>query len=415
MQGFNMGRYHPPDDDSSHHRLKRRALSSSSTTPPTIRFEMPFALWCAHCPKPTLIPQGVRFNAAKRRVGAYHSTPIWSFVLKHADCGGEIEMRTDPANADFVVVRGARRRDYGDLEKDALVASAVAPTMGLALTPRQREEERETAFGRLEKTIADRERLVTAAQRIEELREEGQRKWEDPYTQNQRLRKAFRAGRHAREREEKRTEELRARLGGIGIELLPETEEDVRRARLVDFGSSGVANPDNGDEGAEDLGSEALIKPLFPSSTATTPNKSATPTSTTKPTRKLKSELKALRTRESLAVSIATNTRAARDPFLDFGNSSSSSSNKPGAPLLPGLKRKRVVVSENDKPPDPHPAAPPPPSSTTSSSAAAESASTASGQERSNSSCGSSSSSTPQPPKSAAGTTPLVDYASDSE
>lgn len=49
----------------------------------TIRFELPFAIWCTSCRHPTLIAQGVRFNAEKSRVGSYHSTPILRFTFTH--------------------------------------------------------------------------------------------------------------------------------------------------------------------------------------------------------------------------------------------------------------------------------------------------------------------------------------------
>ncbi|KAL1839459.1 hypothetical protein VTJ49DRAFT_1497 [Mycothermus thermophilus] len=389
MQGFNMGRYRPPDADEpgGFSRPKRRAITASA---PVVRFEMPFAIWCAHCPKPTLIGQGVRFNAEKLRAGAYHSTPIWSFRLRHADCGGEIEMRTDPARADFVIVSGARRRDYGGADAEdedgSLVASlgAVAPIP----TPRERDEQRETAFGRLEKTIADRERLLSASQRIAELQEEGARRWEDPYSQNQRLRKAFRAGRHAREREAARAEDIKARLGGIGIDLLPETEEDARRARLVEFGS--VVDTAGGEDGdgkgdadpVRDVRlNKTLAKPLFEPSRSNggTGDKKGDGKATP---RRLKSEIKAARMRENLVAEIISNTRAAKDPFLDFGNGS-----KKDRPLLAGLKRKRALEEAPD---------PPRPSSAPPTSIAEEDNGTPSS-------------------KGTAGTTPLVDYASDSD
>ncbi|KAK4147582.1 CWC16 protein [Dichotomopilus funicola] len=359
MQGFNMGRYLPPDAHGTHtsgnrlhskpHALGSRASRLASHGILIVRFEMPFAVWCAHCPQPTLIGQGVRFNAEKRRVGEYYSTPVWGFTLRHAACGGVVEMRTDPKNAEFVVVSGARRRDYGGEGKgdDSLVASlsSVAPIV----TERERAEQRAGAFGKLERTIADREKLVGATQRIEELQEAAERQWEDPYALNQRLRKAFRVGRHAREEEAVRTEALTERMG-LGIELLPEAEEDAKRARLVDFGEVDV-------EKDVSVG-RALAKPLFAPSSSShnsppkreeqlTTNASNKPkptrtTATVPAKKKLKSELAAARTRENLVSEIVSNTRATRDPFLDFGTKGNGTPK--GRPArLPGIKRKRPV------------------------------------------------------------------------
>ncbi|RHZ47689.1 uncharacterized protein CDV56_100019, partial [Aspergillus thermomutatus] len=107
MQGFNMGRYVPPDQEglttgnklAGKHPLGARARHLRTSGALVVRFEMPFAVWCTTCkPHETLIGQGVRFNAEKKKVGNYYSTPIYSFRMKHGACGGWIEIRTDPAN-----------------------------------------------------------------------------------------------------------------------------------------------------------------------------------------------------------------------------------------------------------------------------------------------------------------------------
>ncbi|KAL2197873.1 CWC16 protein [Corynascus similis CBS 632.67] len=347
MQGFNMGRYIPPSaagtttsGNNLHkkHPLGSRASRLASHGILIVRFEMPFAVWCAHCPEPTPIGQGVRFNAEKRRVGNYHTTPIWSFRIRHSACNGDIEIRTDPANSDFVVVSGARRRDYGADSADPERDDSLIKTGFAIATPRERAEQRESAFGKLEKTIADREQLVGATQRIGELRDAAERQWEDPYALNQRLRKAFREGRHKRESEAAKAGELKERMG-LGIELLPETEEDSRRAELVDFGSLGVeSNTDEVDK--------ALAKPLFERA-KDRKEKGNGMGGTTKGQRKLKSEIAAARRRQNLASEIVSNTRAARDPFLGFGSREST----PRGPVrLAGLKRKRPTEEALDPP-----------------------------------------------------------------
>ncbi|KAK5662028.1 hypothetical protein OQA88_10140 [Cercophora sp. LCS_1] len=309
MQGFNMGRYHPPDGSSL--QKPHAGTKHTSRGLPTIRFEMPFPIWCTTCPKPTIIGQGVRFNATKQRTGNYHTTPIWSFTLKHTACGGEIIIRTDPANTDYVVVSGGKRRDTG-LDDDSLVSAKY----GLG----NKEEEREKAFGVLEKTILDRERMVQAGERIGELVGESERRWEDPYAVNQRLRKEFRVGRKEREREAQCAEEVSERLG-LGIEVLPGTEEDARRAGLVDFGQV------EGDDGGVD---RALKRGLFEGANDTKTKEKGKK-------KKLKADLTADRTRQSLADEVVGNTRAAKDPFLAFG----SKDGPKGAARIPGLKRKR--------------------------------------------------------------------------
>ncbi|KAI1274680.1 hypothetical protein F5Y07DRAFT_372509 [Xylaria sp. FL0933] len=371
MQGFNMGRYVPPDVEGTisgnalnkKHALGSRASKLRTEGILTVRFEMPFGVWCGTCPKPTLIGQGVRFNAEKKKVGAYHTTPIWSFRMRHADCGGALEIRTDPANAEYVVAEGGTRRDTGDDKDDSLVSSsALIGGLGEILTSKEKEALRNDAFARLEKTIEDRGVLIERSHRIAELEDASNRAWEDPYAQNRRLRAAFRTGRKAREKEAASTEELRERMS-LGIDLLPATEEDARRAALVDFGVGGLSDPSERDEG-NDRGPNstrtkdaALTKPLFAVSSAPNDIKHATTSKTGSATssakseeqqkgkKRLKSEIKASQTRDSLASEITRNTRASHDPFLLSTISDSwgavEGMNSKSTPRIQGIKRKR--------------------------------------------------------------------------
>ncbi|KAK4061170.1 uncharacterized protein Triagg1_10426 [Trichoderma aggressivum f. europaeum] len=340
MQGFNMGRYVPPDLEGTtsgnklnkKHALGNRASKLASHGILTVRFEMPFPIWCAHCPKPTIVGQGVRFNAEKKRVGNYLSTPIWSFRFRHVECGGWIEMRTDPKNTAYVVVEGATKRDTGDAGDEG----------GAILTESEREELRKNAFASLEKTIADRKQLEMAAERLDDLEDLSRRHWDDPYGRNQRLRRAFRVGRKEREKTAAATEDLKERMG-LGMELLPEREEDAKRAALVDFGS----RPDG--EGEED---RALSKPLFASTTTTTSSRVKTqqrPSSSLamKDTR-LKAEKEASRRKETFVADVISNTRAAQDPFLIQPNDKAANSR----PFLGIVRKRKRADGESDDGPE---------------------------------------------------------------
>ncbi|RYP77581.1 hypothetical protein DL769_003354 [Monosporascus sp. CRB-8-3] len=354
MQGFNMGRYVPPDVEGTttgnrlhgKHALGARASKLASQGVLTVRFEMPFAVWCGHCARPTVIGQGVRFNAEKRRVGQYHSTPVFAFRMRHADCGGAIEIRTDPRNTTYVVAEGGRRRDAGDGERgDGDLVPAAAPI----LTDAERDRLRGDAFARLERTIEDRRQLERARERIGELEEASARAWEDPYERNRRLRASFRVGRHAREGEARAAEDLRDRMS-LGIDLVPASEEDARRAALVDFGPAAAAE----DRGDGDLlgGGKALSRPLFGNpSIAPQQQKEQQqkkPGSDGKNKKKrLKSEIAASQMRENLVSEIVGNTRAAQDPFL------SQNRNEEGAKTasrILGIKRKRQEPEEPKEP-----------------------------------------------------------------
>lgn len=189
---------------------------------------MPFAIWCLTCPKPTIIGQGVRFNAEKKKVGNYHSTPIFSFRMKHNVCGGPIEIRTDPKNTAYIVTEGAKKRDTGEDKQPEDGQITIR-------TDEERERLQNDAFAALEVKVDDRKQQSTDQSRIEELQMVKERDWDDPYAASKKLRRTFRAGRKLRQSKEKDTEALKDRMS-LGMDLLEETESDRRKAGCVEFG-----------------------------------------------------------------------------------------------------------------------------------------------------------------------------------
>ncbi|TQS33277.1 hypothetical protein Golomagni_06385, partial [Golovinomyces magnicellulatus] len=325
MQGFNMGRYVPPDVEgtiSANKHQRKHALGARASKISqgilTVRFEMPYAIWCSTCPKPTIIGQGVRFNAEKKKVGVYYTSPIWSFRFRHLACGGTIEIRTDPKNTAYVVHEGATKRDTGEdvaREGDTVI-----------LTDQERETLRKNAFASLEKTISDRQALKDATDRIDGLLNASDRHWSDTYSQNQKLRKTFRAERKTLETASAKADALRDKMS-LGIDLLPETEADALRAALVDFRPV----EDNEDVAA----TKALAKPLFES----TKKPSTQSSSSDQPKKRLlKGEAEATRRKDALVSSIIGNTLASQDPFLQSQPRTSK--------RLLGVKRKQ---STSDK------------------------------------------------------------------
>jgi coiled-coil domain-containing protein 130 len=333
MQGFNMGRYVPPEFEgtiSGNALLGKKALGSrankSSQGILTVRFEMPYPIWCTNCPKPTIIGQGVRFNAEKKKVGNYYTTPIFSFRMKHTACGGWIEIRTDPKNTAYVVHEGARKRDTGE---DKHVEGEVK-----ILTEEEREERRNNAFASLEGKVDDRKRLEGAKERIGELQALQEQQWEDPYERSQKLRKAFRAGRKLREHEASVAGALQDKMS-LGIELLPENEDDARRAAYVDFGAMDPAQ----------AMAKAISKPLFTSTDAAVkPTSKAKSKSAMKSSRKLKATELSEKRKADLAAEIRGNTRAKIDPFLQRQVSAKAPPWK-----AVGVKRKRDLVDDGNQ------------------------------------------------------------------
>ncbi|KAF2149288.1 DUF572-domain-containing protein [Myriangium duriaei CBS 260.36] len=291
-----MGRYYPPPESDSSpsfnksHPLGHRARKLRSEGILTVRFEMPFAIWCEGCPKPTIIGQGVRFNAEKKKIGNYFSTAIWQFRMKHAACGGWIEIRTDPKATEYVVTDGAKRRDYGDERRDEEEG---------VLDEEERARRREDAMAGLEGKKDEEKAKKDSSQRVKELKEERDRFWKDPYEASRLVRKGFRRERKERVRETLKAEGLKSRMG-LDIELLPETELDRKRAELVEFGEWRTDGP-----------SVAFTKPLFPTDNASGATEiPETNHSKTKTKTKTKVQNKL-----SLGERLRYSTRAAVDPF----------------------------------------------------------------------------------------------------
>ncbi len=279
-----MGRYIPSDAGATsgnkiHQKRAPGTLKKDGTQ--IVRFEMPYAVWCHTCSPHGIIGQGVRFNAEKKKVGYYYSTPIWQFRMKHAACGGSLELRTDPKNTAYVVTEGGRARDYGE-EKTREGEGGVE-----ILTEAERERRRTDAFALLEGKVEEKAAAKDSKRRIEELYVGQERDWSDTWSANKRIRESFRRERKVRKREDEKTEELQRRIG-TEIELLPGNEEDARRARLIDFG------------GLEGRDMDAQAKSTFVSSTM--PSKSSKSKESTNRANVLRRQL-------------LSNTRAAMNPF----------------------------------------------------------------------------------------------------
>ncbi|EFQ87244.1 hypothetical protein P3342_012485 [Pyrenophora teres f. teres] len=304
MQGFNMGRYYPPDAsnpptfNTTSHPLGARARKLTQGIL-TVRFELPFAVWCNTCKPPAIIGQGVRFNAEKKKVGNYYSTPIWSFRMKHSACGGWWEIRTDPQKSEYVVFEGARRREYGRGDEGE---EGEGGEMKF-LTEEEREKRREDAFAGFEGKVEEKGVERGLKERVEELYDKSE-VWRDPYDVNAKLRGEFRKNRKVWKKEERVKEGMQEKFS-LGLDIVDETEGDRARAALVEFGGDASGNTEH---------EAPSWKPLFEDTkTPDTATKALEPAAKTK---KLKAEAKAEESRLGLQQTLITNTKAAVDPFL---------------------------------------------------------------------------------------------------
>ncbi|KAM6233246.1 putative splicing factor YJU2B isoform 2-T2 [Porphyrio hochstetteri] len=236
-------KYYPPDFDPAKHgslnkyhgshplRERARKLSQGILV---IRFEMPYNIWCDGCKNH--IGMGVRYNAEKKKVGMYYTTPIYRFRMKCHLCVNYIEMQTDPAGCDYVIVSGARRKEE---RWDMRDNEQVLPT------EREEKEKLETdPMFRLEHGVADQAALRRAVPTLASL-QEAQSAWKDDFALNSRLRRRFREEKKTLREEEEEAAALQAKAG-LSIPLVREAEEDRRLAALLNLRGE-AADEEDGD------------------------------------------------------------------------------------------------------------------------------------------------------------------------
>merc|ERR1711939_114592 len=228
MQGFN--RYYPPDFDpkktstlnklAGKHALGDRARKLDKGILIT-RFELPFNIWCGHCN--AHIGMGVRYNAEKKKIGNYYSTPIWSFRCKCHLCAGWFEIQTDPKNTRYVVTEGAKAQ-VQDWDPEAEGSFAAT------YTKEGEDPTSSDAFAKLEKTTTSKTRAFTAAQQLDAMEDRSEQRWSDPYSLNKNLRKSLREDKGKAKEKVVKDDELADRYGlGSGVRLdLVRGEEEQR-------------------------------------------------------------------------------------------------------------------------------------------------------------------------------------------
>lgn len=184
-----------------------------------IRFEMPFNIWCGGCE--SMIGKGVRFNAEKKQVGNYYSTKIWSFAMKSACCKNEIVIQTDPKNCAYVIVSGARLKiEEFDVEDAETLLLPADEDKGKLIDP----------FYKLEHQEVDLQKKKEAEPVLVRLQKLSDSRHADDYSLNRALRTHLR-GQKKRVAQEEDT----SRKIGLGIRLLPRSEEDSSAFAKVKF------------------------------------------------------------------------------------------------------------------------------------------------------------------------------------
>ncbi|KAM8878785.1 putative splicing factor YJU2B isoform 1-T4 [Spinachia spinachia] len=254
-------KYYPPDFDPAKHgslngyhkthalRERARKLSQGILI---IRFEMPYNIWCDGCKNH--VGMGVRYNAEKKKVGNYYTTPIYRFRMKCHLCVNYIEMQTDPATCDYVIVSGANRKeerwDMADNEQ-------------ILTTERAEKEKLETdAMFKLDHGGKDKEKLKKALPSLAEIQDYQSCK-KDDFQLNSSLRRRFRTEKKVQAEQEEKDNTVRMRTN-LSIPLLPEKEEDKRLATLLTYQA-----PDSYEDKQHSKRREISSRSWFTSSSAT--------------------------------------------------------------------------------------------------------------------------------------------------
>ncbi|KAG0718237.1 Coiled-coil domain-containing protein 130 [Chionoecetes opilio] len=223
-----VNKYYPPDYDPTKgglnkfqgtHALRERARKLHLGIL-IIRFEMPYNIWCEGCNNH--IGTGVRYNAEKKKVGMYYSTPVYEFRMKCHLCDNHFEIKTDPGNLDYEIVSGARRQErrWDPTENEQVVPEDKAVTRKMAVD----------AMYKLEHGVGDKAKAKKVDAVLGHLEEFQATRWHDDYSKNQALRARMR-----KKREVAKTQAEKDSAYNLSVPLLPPNAEDAKMAKLLQF------------------------------------------------------------------------------------------------------------------------------------------------------------------------------------
>ena len=199
---------------------------------------------------------GVRYNAEKKKVGNYYSTPVYQFRMKCHLCDGYFDIKTDPANLDYEIVSGARRQE-----------NRWDPTQNEQIVPETKEVQRrmfDDAMYKLEHGAKDQKTAEDAKPVISKLYQRNDDVWKDNFEANSKLRSEFRHKKKELKAAEEADTKILSRASLLGINLLPENDEDRQLASLLQLRSR-----KNIMEKSRERMMEVMSKPALPSATVT--------------------------------------------------------------------------------------------------------------------------------------------------
>lgn len=236
------------------HALRERGKKWETEKILTIRFEMPYNIWCDGCKNH--IGMGVRYNAEKKKVGNYYSTSVYQFRMKCHLCDNYFDIKTDPGNLDYEIVSGARRQE-----------NRWDPTQNEQIVPETKETQRrmfDDAMFKLEHGSKDEKAADDSKPVLSKLFQRNDDVWRDNFEANSKLRAEFRKTKKEIKASEEADSKVLSRASLTGIKLLPETDEDRQLASLLRL----KAGKSFAEKSREKM-LEIMNKPALPSSTVT--------------------------------------------------------------------------------------------------------------------------------------------------
>ncbi|KAK9302234.1 hypothetical protein QLX08_005681 [Tetragonisca angustula] len=222
--------YYPPDYDPrvgglnkflGTHALRERARKLHMGIL-IVRFEMPYNIWCDGCGNH--IGMGVRYNAEKKKIGMYYSTPLYQFRMKCHLCENHFEIKTDPANLDYVIVSGARRQEnrWDPKENEQVIPETKEVSCRLY----------DDAMYKLEHGVEDKKVAKLRESSLESAIALNNATWKDDYTSNSVLRSAFRTQKKELQKKQG-LDSVLLKKNGLNIDLVNEHEDDIKLAKLL--------------------------------------------------------------------------------------------------------------------------------------------------------------------------------------
>jgi len=144
-------------------------------------------------------------------------------------CPQHFEIQTDPANMDYVILSGARRKEqrWNMAENEQIVTEEKSDIKKLAADP----------MFKLEHDTGDKGKVAAIMPTLREL-EVVQAQWEDDFGANSLMRRQLREEKRI-SREENEKDQKFLDKWNINVDLVRESEEDKKIAALYKFANLG--------------------------------------------------------------------------------------------------------------------------------------------------------------------------------